>query len=176
MREKTVACACFLCLCFGFSAFSIGLESATVSIDGIVHTISVERLEDVSPIRIVKDEFIPSGEISRIAVLATLTESHHLKCLVLNIVGPSDFILSGEVEFSFPSGAKLSMFGKAVMRNLTNGAAEGSVTFLQRLDDLKTSLGSPRDDSVVIAEIFSKRGHSESFRIPESFFQRLLPQ
>ena len=175
MREKTVVYACLFCLCFSLPVFALGLDSTTVSIDGVVHTISSEKIENTAPILIVKDEFIPQSDISRITVSATLTESYKLKSLVLSIVGPSDFILSGEMEFSFPSGTKLSMFGKVSTKKLANGNSEGSVTFLQLLDDLTMSAGSLRDGSSVVAEIFSKRGLSKSFRIPDSFFKRLLP-
>lgn len=174
MRGKTVLCACLLCLCFGLSAFTLDSVSTTVSIDGIIHSISVERFENISPIRIVKDEFVPSSDISKIAVSMTLTDSNNLKCLVLDIIGPGDFIMSGEVEFSFPSGIKLSMFGKVSTKNLANGASEGSVTFLERLDDLKLSTNTLHDGSSVTAEIFSKRGLSKSFRIPDSFFKHLF--
>ena len=176
MREKTVACACLLWLCFGLSAFALGSDSATISIDGVIHTVSTQKIENTAPILIVKDEFILPDGISRVTVSPTLNESYNLKCLILSSAGPSDFILSGEMEFSFPSGTKLSMFGKTVTKNLANGVSEGSVTFMQGLDELKMSSSSLRDGSIVMAEVFSKKGFIKRFQIPGSFFRRLLPR
>jgi len=178
MIKKILACAGLLCLGFAFSAFSafsLGSESTTVSIDGVVHTISAERIEGTSPLLIVKDEFISMDDKTKITVSATLTESYNLKCLAVSIEGSKGFVLSGETEITFPSGTKLSMFGKATTRGMGNDTSEESVTFLQGLDDLKARTGALHEGSFVMAEIFSKRGLSKSFRIPESFFMRLFP-
>ncbi len=175
MNAKTVMSTCVLLMFVGLSVFAKGWEAQTVSLGNVVHTISLERLANAVPVLVVKDEFSPLGDISKITLSATMNESWDIKNMVLSCVGSGDFSPSGEIEFAFPSGARLTMLGKAVTRNQTNGLREGSVTFLLGLDELKTLSGDVRDGSVVTMALYSKRGLPLSFQIPETFFLRLFP-
>ena len=178
MNKKVCVLACFLIFCLGFSASALDPANIVeVNLSGTRHEVSFEKLDRNPPIVIAKDDLYPTDqEISKLSLVATMSESLDVKTLTLTVVSASSFILSGELEWRFPSDRTLNMFGKAKSRNIGNGTCEVTVTFLAGLSDLSMFAALPRDEKAVTMTIYSSRGSPKDFEIPDSFFALLLPK
>lgn len=147
-----------------------------ISVDDMLHTISLEKLDKDPPLLIVKDDFATStDDVLRMTLHATLSDSFDIKSLTLTVLSKNEYALSGELEWLFPSNCTLSMFGKTRTKSRENGICEITVTFLLGLDDLGKYSALLNDSGTVMLKIYSRHGTARSFKIPNNFFWLLLP-
>ncbi len=176
MRKNVVFCILAVFFCLGFHCFAQRAAVAEVLVDTTLHTIFFEKLDRDPPLLSVRDDFtVSKSDISKVMLNASLSESFNLKALMVTIVSDGDFMLSGELKWLFPSNCSLSMIGMTKIRNLEDGNSEATVTFLLGLDDLEKYAARLAEGDIVTLTLFSRRGATKSFQIPNSFFHCLLP-
>ncbi len=176
MRKNVAFCAFILFFCLGSICFAQKAAIAEVLVDKTLHSIFFEKLDRDPPLLSVRDDFaVSASDISKVMLSASLSESFNLKALMVTIVSDGDFSLSGELEWLFPSDCRLSMIGMTKIRNLDNGSSEATVTFLLGLDDLGKYAACLAEGDIVTLTLYSRRGTTKSFQIPNSFFHCLLP-
>ncbi len=176
MRKNVAFCVFALFFCLGFHCFAQKVTVAEVLVDTTLHTIFFEKLDRDPPLLSVRDDFaVSTNDISKVMLCASLSESYNLKALMVTIVSDGDFTLSGELKWLFPSNCSLSMIGMTKIRNLEDGNSEATVTFLLGLDDLGKHAACLAEGDTVTLTLYSRRGTTKSFRIPNSFFRCLLP-
>ena len=138
------------------------LPPRIIAVGDSLHTISFERLNKDPPLFIAKDIVVaPGKDIANLSISACLSESRVLKSLIVTVVSGQAFVASGELEWLFPAGEQLNMYGKTVAKpNKDWSDGIYRITFLSGLNDLY-SYSSSTGDRNVLLKMYSKKGRGQ---------------
>jgi len=160
---------------FMLSGFCFALDSGVsdIVIGEATHQLSFERLDRVPPLFLAKDYVAaPAKDIASFSIVATIAEDRELKTLVVTLVSGPAFPASGEMEWLFPDGEQLNLYGKTAAKALKNGTTEYAITFLTdlpRFCDCATRIANGK----VFLKLYSRKGTSAEFEFPSAFFRFL---
>lgn len=173
MEKKVITISLAMLFSFIFVCFALDPFSKEIAVNNAMHKISFERLNKDPPLFVAKDIVVaPAKDIANFSISATLSESSVLKSLVITVVSGLAFVASGELEWLFPVGEQLNMYGRTVTKSGKDGLMEYTITFLSGLNDLYSCSSSTGDRNVLL-KIYSKKGAAKEFEIPSAFFALL---
>ncbi|MHB0896089.1 MAG: hypothetical protein ACYC1A_00900 [Spirochaetales bacterium] len=147
--------------------------ASDVAVGGALHRVSLERLDKDSLLFLVKDSVVaPAKDISSFSIVATIAENRELKSLIVTVVGASLSSASGELEWLFPSGGQVNLYGKTASKPLKDGKTECTITILAGLTDLSDCSARIAGKNVLL-KLYSKKGVMVEIELPSAFIQLL---
>lgn len=156
-----------------FICFASDSVAKDVAVGDSLHTIGFGRLNKDSSLFIARDiVLVPGKDIANFSISACLSESRVLKSLIITVVSGQAFVASGELEWLFPAGKQLNMYGKTVAKPGKDDLMEYTITFLSGLNDFYSYSSSMGDRSVLL-KMYSKKGAAKELEIPSAFFTLL---
>jgi hypothetical protein len=173
MGKKVFMVALTLLGLFAFRCFAQNPVAKEVAIGDVLHKISYEKLDREPPLFVAKNiVYAPVKDITHFIISATFSESQVLKSLIVTVTSSSTFLVSGELEWLFPSGEQINMYGKTASKSVGDGLTEYTITFLSSMADLCACAVVSGGDNVRL-KLFSKRGEVREFEFPPAFFSFL---
>ena len=173
MKKKMIAIALTMLFSLAFTCFASDSVAKDVAIGDSLHTISFGQLNKDTPLFVARDVvLVPAKDIANFSISACLSESHVLKSLIITVASGQAFVASGELEWLFPAGEQLNMYGKTVAKPGKDGLMEYTMTFLSGLNDFY-SCSSSTGGCNVLLKMYSKKGMAREFEIPSAFFALL---
>jgi len=170
-QVMSIASAMFFaltCVCF-----AQGPIASDVAVGGALHRVSLERLDKNPPLFLAKDcVAAPVKGVSSFSIVATIAENRELKSLIVTMVGGSMFSASGELEWLFPAGDQINLYGKTAAKTLKDGMTECVITILVGLAELRdhSALAAGRN---VLLKLYSKKGVMMEIELPSAFIKLL---
>jgi len=153
--------------------FAQGPFVSDVTVGEALHKVSLERLDKDPPLFLAKDcVTAPAKDIASFAIVATIAESREIKALIVTLVSGSLFSASGEMEWLFPSGGQINLYGKTASKSIKDGMTECTVTFLAGLADLHDHSALAGGGNVIL-RLYSKKGSVMEIELPSAFIKLL---
>lgn len=174
MNTKTRVFAMAMAWVLVFAGFALEPVSEEITIGSTLHRVSRKGAESDPKTLIVTDvASSPAEGVANFSITAVLTPEKNLKSLNLIFLVDKVFSASGEIEWQFPSGAKLTMFGKVSTKNNAKGFIEYTITFFSGLVDFRNGASAVGDGNGVVR--LHGRGKSAVMEIlvPAAFFKLL---
>jgi len=153
--------------------FAQGPIASDVAVGEALHRVSLERLDKDPPLFLAKDSVIaPAKGISSFSIVATIAENKELKSLIVTLVGASMFSASGELEWVFPAGGQINLYGKTASKSLKDGMTECTISLLAGLADLHDHSALSGGGNVIL-RLNSKKGSVMEIELPSAFIKLL---
>jgi hypothetical protein len=164
------ALAFFVWIC-GFAVQS--QNATTVTIDEVVHTLTVGRSTQNGIFHSLTDSFSPPGKpVSDVSITANVNEAKSLRSLVLRFEASPGFVPSGEITFVFADGKTVSLYCLPVVKPSKSGGSTCQLTFLGDLEALCRQ-GAVMEGASVDLNIYSKKNSIAKLVLPRAFFELL---
>lgn len=153
--------------------FAQGPLSSDVAVGDALHRVSLERLDKNPPIFLAKDSVAaPAKDLASFSIVATIAENKELKSLIVTLVGRSVFSASGELEWVFPEGGQINLYGKTASKSLKDGMSECTISLLAGLADLHDHSALSGGGNVIL-RLYSKKGSVMEIELPSAFIKLL---
>ncbi|MHB9005232.1 MAG: hypothetical protein ACYC6C_14480 [Coriobacteriia bacterium] len=173
MSKRVISIASAMLFAFACVCFALGPTASEVIIGNAMHKVSFERLDREPPLFLAMDSVVaPAKDIASFSIIATFAENRVLKSLIVTLVSYQAFSASGELEWLFPAGEQVNLYGKTAAKPLKDGMTEYTITFFADLADF-CDCSALTSDKNVLLKLYPRKGAPKEFELPSAFFQLL---
>lgn len=172
-----LACAC-MALCCGAGVFAATGDVVMVEVDhdGVMHQISVERVERAPVFAVVQDSFAPAsgakGGIAECTVIASIGNNADLRSLQLVLRSGGGFVPSGAFEWQVGTGAQNSLYGKVLSRADRDGTSIHTISVITGLAKVENAFAAGKELPSFL-RVYDKAGNTRVIPIPPAFLHYL---